>query len=70
MGRRSLSAVVIAVCVVVVAALASIAYAWLQDEGPELGLPADDFVAYDILGRQVSLADNSGKATVLHFTQL
>ena len=70
MGPRSLSAVVIAVCVVVVAALASIAYAWLQDEGPELGLPADDFLAYDILGRQVSLADNSGKVTVLHFTQL
>lgn len=43
---------------------------WLDDGDSELGQPAEPFTAYDRLGGRVSLADNLGKVTIIHFTQL
>ncbi len=70
MNPRLLSLVVIVSCLLVVVALAALASSWLDDRGQSLGQPADLFEVEDRLGEQVALADNVGKVTVLHFTQV
>lgn len=70
MNPKRLSLVVIVSCLIVVVALAAFASSWFDDRGQSLGQPADLFEVEDRLGEQVSLADNAGRVTVLHFTQL
>lgn len=70
MNPRRLSVLIIVVCAIVVAALAGLASFWLDNESSQLGQPAEVFTVDDRLGEQVALADNLGKVTVLHFTQL
>ena len=70
MNPRKLSIVIIVSCLLVIAALAVLASSWLDDGNSQMGQPAEPFTVDDRLGEQVSLADNSGKVTVIHFTQL
>jgi cytochrome c-type biogenesis protein len=70
MKPRILSVVVIVSCLLAVAALAVLASSWLDGGSSQMGQPAEPFTVDDRLGEQVSLADNSGKITVIHFTQL
>jgi cytochrome c-type biogenesis protein len=70
MNSRVLSISVIVACLVVVVALASLASFWLDDGSSEFGQPAEPFTVVDRLGEQVSLADNLGRVTIIHFTQL
>lgn len=70
MNPRKLSIVVIVSCLIAVAALAALASTWLDDGNSQMGQPAEPFAVDDRFGGQVSLADNSGKVTVIHFTQL
>lgn len=70
MNPRLLSVVVIVSCLLAVAVLAVFASSWLDDGSSNLGQPAEPFTVDDRLGEQVSIADNSGKVTILHFTQL
>ena len=70
MNPRKLSIVIIVSCLLVIAALAVLASSWLDDGNSQMGQPAEPFTVGDRLGEQVSLADNSGKVTIIHFTQL
>lgn len=70
MKPRVLSLVVIGTCLLAVVALAVLASSWLGDREHELGQPAGLFELEDRLGEHVALADNAGKVTVLHFTQM
>ncbi|UCE80798.1 MAG: hypothetical protein JSV94_06580, partial [Methanobacteriota archaeon] len=70
MNLRLMSISIIIACLFVVVALAGLASIWLDDGSQELGQPAEPFTALDRLEDQVSLVGNSGKVTIIHFTQL
>ncbi|MEM4276074.1 MAG: cytochrome c biogenesis protein [Thermoplasmata archaeon] len=70
MHPRHLSLAVIVASLSVISVLTVVASAWLEDEEVPLGLPAKQFVVVDVRGQSVSLENNSGKVTLVHFTQL
>lgn len=70
MNLRLMSISIIIACLVIVVALAGLASIWLDDGSQELGQHAEPFTVLDRLEEQVSLVDNSGKVTIIHFTQL
>jgi cytochrome c-type biogenesis protein len=70
MNQRTRSLVIISVSVAAVILLAGLLMHWTDRSARGVYEPADLFVSTDFKGTEFSLSENSGKVTIIHFTQL
>lgn len=70
MNRRARSLMMTSASVVVVVLLASLLVLWTERSSGGVYEPAELFISTDFMGTEFSLSENSGKVTIIHFTQL